>query len=132
MDNATHVDSWYAASAARSTDYPGLRGDTRVDVCVLGAGITGLSTAIHLAEQGYKVAVLEARRVGWGASGRSGGQMIFGFASDQSKLVRLVGSQDARWCHQSVRHDHVVRRVTLAGGTERAPVRPGFIARFQV
>ncbi|MGW8311332.1 MAG: NAD(P)/FAD-dependent oxidoreductase [Thiogranum sp.] len=96
MDNATHVDSWYAASAARSTDYPDLRGDTRVDVCVLGAGITGLSTAIHLAEQGYRVAVLEARRVGWGASGRSGGQMIFGFASDQSKLVRLVGSQDAK------------------------------------
>jgi gamma-glutamylputrescine oxidase len=96
MTKAAHIESWYAAGAHQRTDYPDLRGDLRVDVCVLGAGITGLSTAIYLAERGYKVAVLEGRCVGWGASGRSGGQMIFGFASDQSKLVRLVGRQNAR------------------------------------
>jgi len=96
MRRATHIDSWYAATACRSTDYPALAEELRVDVCVLGAGITGLSTAIHLAERGYRVAVLEAQRVGWGASGRSGGQMIFGFASDQYKLERLVGREDAR------------------------------------
>lgn len=96
MNDNSHVDSWYAASAGEIPAYPALQGDLQVDVCVLGAGITGLSTAVHLAEQGYSVALLEARRVGWGASGRSGGQMIFGFASDQSKLVRLVGREDAR------------------------------------
>lgn len=95
MSHAAHVDSWYAATACRSTDYPALADELRVDVCVLGAGITGLSTAIHLADRGYRVAVLEAQRVGWGASGRSGGQMIFGFASEQSKLVRLVGRENA-------------------------------------
>jgi gamma-glutamylputrescine oxidase len=96
MNKAEHIESWYATTANQRRDYPQLRGDLRVDVCVLGAGITGLSTAIHLAERGYSVAVLEGRHVGWGASGRSGGQMIFGFASDQSKLVRLVGRQNAR------------------------------------
>jgi gamma-glutamylputrescine oxidase len=96
VSKAAHIESWYAASAGQLPDYPALPGDLRVDVCVVGAGITGLSTAIHLAERGYKVAVLESRRVGWGASGRSGGQMIFGFASDQSKLVRLVGPDNAR------------------------------------
>ena len=96
MNKAEHIESWYASSASQRTDYPPLRADLRVDVCVLGAGITGLSTAIHLAERGFKVAVLEGRCVGWGASGRSGGQMIFGFASDQSKLVKLVGRENAR------------------------------------
>jgi gamma-glutamylputrescine oxidase len=96
MNGCAHVESWYAASAGDITGYPALQGDLQVDVCVLGAGITGLSTAIHLAEQGFSVAVLEACRVGWGASGRSGGQMIFGFAAEQSKLVRLVGRDDAR------------------------------------
>lgn len=96
MPESPQIASWYAASAALSTDYPALQGELQVDVCVLGAGITGLSTAIHLAERGYRVAVLESHSVGWGASGRSGGQMIFGFASDQSKLVRLVGEENAR------------------------------------
>lgn len=96
MSNAVHIDSWYAASANRKSDYPQLSDDLRVDVCVLGAGITGLSTAIHLAERGYKVAVLEGKCVGWGASGRSGGQLIFGFASDQSKLIRLLGREQAK------------------------------------
>jgi gamma-glutamylputrescine oxidase len=97
MSKALHIDSWYAVSAGQHPDFPELSGnDLRVDVCVLGAGITGLSTAIHLADRGYKVAVLEGKCVGWGASGRSGGQMIFGFASDQSKLVGLVGREKAR------------------------------------
>jgi gamma-glutamylputrescine oxidase len=96
MPQSEQLNSWYAASATGQTAYPSLQGELQVDVCVVGAGITGLSTAIHLAERGYSVAVLEGRRVGWGASGRSGGQMIFGFAAEQSKLVRLVGRDAAR------------------------------------
>ncbi len=91
-----HVDSWYAASVAPVPTHAPLRGELKVDVCVLGAGITGLSSAIALAEQGLRVAVLEAQCVGWGASGRSGGQMIFGFAADQTKLERLVGPTAAK------------------------------------
>jgi gamma-glutamylputrescine oxidase len=63
---------------------------------VVGGGIAGLSTALHLAQRGYRVTVLEAERVGWGASGRSGGQAIFGVAASQEKLIKLVGAADAR------------------------------------
>jgi gamma-glutamylputrescine oxidase len=73
-----------------------LRGEVRCDVAVLGGGIAGCSAALHLAKRGYKVALLEARRVGYGASGRSGGQTIFGLAASQQKLEREVGREDAR------------------------------------
>ena len=73
-----------------------LRGEVRCDVAVLGGGIAGCSAALHLAKRGYKVALLEARRVGYGASGRSGGQTIFGLAVSQQKLEREVGRDDAR------------------------------------
>lgn len=68
----------------------------QADVCILGAGITGLSTAIELAEAGLSVVVLEAHQVGWGASGRSGGQAIFGFGCEQSKITQAVGLSDSR------------------------------------
>jgi gamma-glutamylputrescine oxidase len=73
-----------------------LHGEATCDVAVLGGGIAGCSTALHLAKRGYKVAVLEARHVGYGASGRSGGQTIFGLAIGQSKLEREVGKADAQ------------------------------------
>lgn len=91
MSRADHVDSWYAASAPEFPVQPELQGSHSADVCILGAGITGLSTAIELAEAGFSVIVLEAHRVAWGASGRSGGQAIFGFGCDQSKITAEVG-----------------------------------------
>ena len=92
----THTDSYYAASANQDIDYPQLQGHHSADVCVVGAGITGLSAAINLAERGYKVAVLEAKIVGWGASGRSGGQMIFGFGCDMSVIEKSAGKTVAK------------------------------------
>ncbi|HEX7374978.1 MAG TPA: FAD-binding oxidoreductase [Steroidobacteraceae bacterium] len=91
-----HIRSYYAASANPAPQRPALRGDVAADVCIIGAGISGCSTALHLAERGYKVVVLEGRRVAWGASGRSGGQAIFGFASGQDKLIAQVGDAAAR------------------------------------
>jgi gamma-glutamylputrescine oxidase len=87
--------SYYAIAnpwPARET----LRGDTRVDVAVLGGGMAGCSAALHLAKRGYRVALLEARFVGYGASGRSGGQAIFGLAASQQRLAADVGRSDAR------------------------------------
>jgi gamma-glutamylputrescine oxidase len=72
-----------------------LRGEVVCDVAILGGGIAGCSAALHLARRGYKVALLEARHVGYGASGRSGGQTIFGLAVSQQKLEREVGRDDA-------------------------------------
>jgi gamma-glutamylputrescine oxidase len=95
--------SYYAASAASGT--PGdsshgqrepLRGAVQTDVVVVGAGIAGCSAALHLAKRGYRVALLEARSVGYGASGRSGGQTIFGLATSQQTLIAQVGRDDAR------------------------------------
>ena len=91
-----HIRSYYAASANPSAERPPLAGDVSADVCIVGAGIAGCSTALHLAERGYKVVVLEGRRVGWGASGRSGGLAIFGYAAGQDKLAAQVGEDAAR------------------------------------
>src|SRR5512134_547460 len=91
-----HIASYYAASANPAPDRPELTGDIAADVCVVGGGIAGCSTALHLAERGYDVVLLEGKRVAWGASGRSGGQAIFGFAAGQDKLVAQVGREAAR------------------------------------
>lgn len=106
-DNPQYPASWYAASAHAAPSHPHLAGAQQADVCVLGAGLTGLTTALELAEAGYKVIVLEAERVGWGASGRNGGQVIFGFGCGESKVQALLGKDDARrlfdWSLQGVR-----------------------------
>jgi gamma-glutamylputrescine oxidase len=90
LDTTEHVRSWYAATARRRTDYPQLAGTVRADVVVVGAGFTGISAALALAERGYDVAVVEANRVGWGASGRNGGQLIDGFV-DVDKIEKRLG-----------------------------------------
>jgi gamma-glutamylputrescine oxidase len=91
-----HVASYYAATAHPSPDRPQLAGDVEADVCVVGGGIAGCATALELAERGYRVVLLEGRRIAWGASGRSGGQAIFGFGTGQDKLEAEVGRDDAR------------------------------------
>lgn len=92
----SHIDSYYAGSAHPAPDHPPLRGDVEADVCVVGGGLAGCATALELAERGYRVVLLEGRRVGWGASGRSGGQAIVGFACSQDKLVAQVGRDVAK------------------------------------
>ncbi len=90
-----YPESWYAASTEMLAPFEPLRGETRADVCVVGAGYTGLSTALHLAERGYDVALVEAHRVGFGASGRNGGQLGSGQRMEQDGLEKLVGREDA-------------------------------------
>ncbi len=89
-----HCRSYYAASKNDQTVYPSLTGSVSVDVCVIGAGFTGVSAALTLAERGYRVAVLEANRIGWGATGRNGGQIISGF-SGASKIIKRHGNHVA-------------------------------------
>jgi gamma-glutamylputrescine oxidase len=93
---SAHVASWYSQSADPAPAHPRLQGREVADVVILGAGLTGLSAALELAEAGLSVIVLEARRVGWGASGRNGGQVLFGFGCDQSKITALVGPEVSR------------------------------------
>ncbi|GAA5177247.1 NAD(P)/FAD-dependent oxidoreductase [Modicisalibacter zincidurans] len=91
-----HVASYYAASANPSPTRPALQGETRCDVCVVGAGFTGISAALHLAEQGQQVVVLEAARVGFGASGRNGGQLVNSYSRDMDVIEARYGEQTAR------------------------------------
>lgn len=88
--------SYYAATAADIGRFPTLRGDIRADVCVIGGGYTGLSAALHLAKRGMDVVLLEAHRVGFGASGRNGGQAGSGQRQDQDWLEKTVGVDHAR------------------------------------
>ncbi|MDZ4094001.1 MAG: FAD-binding oxidoreductase [Paracoccaceae bacterium] len=87
--------SYYAATAAPHADFPPLRGEIRADVCVVGAGYTGLSTALHLAQKGFDVVLLEAHRAGFGASGRNGGQVGSGQRLDQIDLEKIAGRENA-------------------------------------
>jgi gamma-glutamylputrescine oxidase len=91
-----NVRSYYAATATASPAHPVLQGDEQFDVCVVGAGIAGCAAALELAERGYRVALLDAERVGWGASGRSGGQAIFGYGTSQRNLAAQAGFDTAR------------------------------------
>ena len=91
-----HTDSYYAASANPAPIYPALEGTVEADVCVIGAGYTGLSSALHLAERGYKVVVLEAERIAWGASGRNGGHVGVGQRKGQEDLEKMLGFDTAK------------------------------------
>jgi gamma-glutamylputrescine oxidase len=90
--------SYYAASAPETAQppRPPLAGECHVDVAVVGGGVAGCSAALHFAQRGYQVALLEAHRVGYGASGRGGGQLIFGLAVGQRLLVSQIGRENAR------------------------------------
>jgi gamma-glutamylputrescine oxidase len=90
--------SYYLASspAGLELERPALEGELETDIAVVGGGLAGCSAALHLAKRGFKVALLEANAVGYGASGRSGGQTIFGLAAAQKSLVSQVGREDAK------------------------------------
>ena len=92
---AAHAPSWYAASANASPARPPLLGDHDLDVCVVGAGFSGLSAALHLADAGRQVTVLDGARVGWGASGRNGGQIVNGLNAGLDTVERRYGADTA-------------------------------------
>ena len=109
-----HTSSYYAASVNEVTNYPVLEGAKSVDICVVGAGFTGVSTALSLAERGFSVALIEANRIGWGASGRNGGQIIngmSGLAKIQKKHGDGVASivQDLRWRGNDIIRERVAK-----------------------
>ncbi|WP_380180275.1 NAD(P)/FAD-dependent oxidoreductase [Kalamiella sp. sgz302252] len=91
-----HTQSYYAASANAYDPFPALEESLSCDVCIIGAGYTGLSSALHLAENGYKVVVLEAAKIGFGASGRNGGQVVNSYSRDVDVIERSYGKEAAR------------------------------------
>ncbi|WP_454253156.1 NAD(P)/FAD-dependent oxidoreductase [Pseudomonas sp. Marseille-Q7302] len=91
-----HVGSYYAASSNQPAPYSRLEGSVESDVCIIGAGYTGLSTALFLLEHGFSVTVLEAARVGFGASGRNGGQIVNSYSRDIDAIERQLPAKQAQ------------------------------------
>ena len=112
MQPQAHTGSYYAASVNEVTNFTPLQGAKTADVCVVGAGFTGISTALHLSERGYNVHVVEANRVGWGASGRNGGQMIGGI-SGETNIAKSLGADveevfgELRWAGHKIIRERV-------------------------
>ncbi len=95
-DTRDYPPSYYHATANAHPERPALQGEVAADICVIGGGFTGLSAALHLAERGYSVALVEANKIGWGASGRNGGQLHSGQRRDQYYLERTYGKDQAK------------------------------------
>lgn len=134
-----HTSSYYAATANERTDYPMLEGSKSVDVCVVGAGFTGVSTALDLAERGYSVALVEANRVGWGASGRNGGHLINGI-SGLEKIRKKHGNGigdmlwDLRWRGNDIIYDRVEKydiQCDLKSGFVEVALKPRQMANLE-
>jgi gamma-glutamylputrescine oxidase len=95
-DRSLARESYYAATAPREASWPALCGDTTCDVAVVGGGLAGLSAALDLRRRGFDVVLLEGQQVGFGASGRNGGQAIHGLACDQGVVENQLGLDEAR------------------------------------
>ena len=93
--SVNYPDSYYAASANAAPERPALDGKLETDICVVGAGFSGLSTALHLTEKGYSVTVIEGAHVGWGASGRNGGQVVNGLNASLETIQNRYGDETA-------------------------------------
>jgi len=111
--SSDYPDSYYAASANAHPRHPQLEGEVRADVCVVGGGFTGVSAALHLAERGYQVVLVEAARIGWGASGRNGGQLGTGLRKDVIELEPRLGRDRTRalWDMAAEAMDIVTERI---------------------
>src|ERR1700722_809127 len=90
------ADSYYLATATPAVVRPAIAEDLAADVVVIGGGGPGLSAALHAAERGLSVVLVEGGRIGWGASGRNGGQIIPGLRKDAAELVALYGRERGR------------------------------------
>ena len=117
--NGAYPDSYYAASRNIERAPTVLEGEIQADVAVLGAGYSGLSTAIHLAEKGYKVAVVEGARVGWGASGRNGGQIVNGLNASLDTIRRRYGEEAGAFVGGLVQEGgRIIRRLVSTYGID--------------
>ncbi len=128
-----HTSSYYAATVNETTAYPALEGGVSADVCVVGAGFTGVSTALALAERGYSVALVDGNRVGWGASGRNGGQLIHGI-SGLEKIQKKHGEGvadliwDIKWRGNDIIRERVAKygiQCDLKDGYAEVATKPG-------
>ena len=126
QESPRHTASYYAATRNDRSDYPRLTGSHEADAVVVGGGFTGVSAALSLAERGYAVVLLEAKRIGWGASGRNGGQLIDGFV-ETARIARRAGAAAAEMARRMSleSRDLVIERMRRYAID--CDFRPGFV-----
>lgn len=124
-DTDNYPDSYYHATQNRQLDLAPLDGGRRADVCIIGGGYSGLSSAIHLARRGFNVVLLEARKMGWGASGRNGGQLCSGQRKDQMWLSEKIGADDARRMWQLAEDAKKLAKTLIRESDIQCDLKPG-------
>jgi gamma-glutamylputrescine oxidase len=122
-----HPDSYYVATANAMPEHPTLRGSMYADVCVIGGGFTGVSAALHLAERNFDVVLLEAARIGAGASGRNGGQVHSGQRRGVLLLERMFGEARARLLWQLAEEAKATVRQRIEHHAIACDLRPGVL-----
>ncbi|MET0531598.1 MAG: FAD-binding oxidoreductase, partial [Microvirga sp.] len=124
----SYIDSYYSRTLASSEIYPPAQGQISVDICIIGAGLAGLTAALELARSGRSVVVVEAERVAWGASGRNGGFVTPGYATSLSAIERKVGQQQSEELYRlSIDGMEIVRRNIGQLNIDEAQAAPGII-----
>ncbi len=127
VQRTEHTGSYYAATRNDKTERPVLTEHMQADVCIVGAGFTGISTALHLAEAGFKVVVLEAARIGFGASGRNGGQLVNSYSRDIDTIERNYGKQLGKLLGDMAFEGGNIIRERIAKYNIRCDYKPGGI-----
>ncbi|MBD2839403.1 FAD-binding oxidoreductase [Pseudomonas sp. JM0905a] len=117
---AKRAPSYYSATLNEETAYPTLEGEASVDIAIIGGGFTGVATAVEMAERGYKVALVETHKIGWGATGRNGGQVtgsLSGDAAMRKQMSRFLGEgvDDFIWYLRWRGHEIIKNRVAKYG-----------------
>ncbi len=131
FDNPGHAKSYYAATAIAQAPRSTLEGDLETDVCIIGGGFTGISAALELAERGFKVVVLEGNRVGFGASGRNGGQIVNGYSRNLETIRKWYGEEKAAALGQmSLEGGNIIRERVAKYGIDCNLRHGGFFAAF--
>ncbi|MES0809455.1 FAD-binding oxidoreductase [Roseibium sp. SCPC15] len=122
-----HAPSYYAATANQQTSFPALQDPLVCDVCIVGGGYTGLSAALHLAKSGLNVVLLEANRIGWGASGRNGGQVGSGQRVEQTALEQRHGTAHAKLLWQLAEESKALVKSLIAAHDIKCDHTPGIL-----
>ena len=122
-----YPNSWYASSANTQLSLGPLDNNIRVDICVIGAGYSGLSCALHLAQSGRNVCVIDAQRVGWGASGRNGGHLGSGQNLDQIELEKLIGPKSAKTLWQLGEASKALVKAIITDHEIDCALKPGIV-----
>ena len=124
MDTLEYPHSYYAATARPFARLPALQGDAEADVVVIGGGYTGVSAALNLAERGYRVVLIEQARIGWGASGRNGGQINTGLRKGPVELIARYGRERAKALFDLAEEGRAIIRERVARHHIRCDLKP--------